>query len=426
MAPQRPARPARAAASKAPAARTSYRGDAGRRQMEEEQIRQEAAKEARKAKGFEPFRFWTPVGETRQIVIIDDAPDFFRYEHALKSAGSNRYDNFLPCINEDANCPACSVSEKPAYFAMYLSVIDLTPYNNKDGDEVPWSKKMLVVKPSQQKKISRLFEREGSLRGMILDMTRDGDKDAAIGNDIEFVGWMEEDELATYYDEYTDKDGKVQTIDCLEPFDYDSIYPEMTEEQLATIAGVTDHGVGNRRQTDRAIGRGGREAPAPAARGGRSAGRRDAEAPTRPARGGRQAPADDGNDDQQDAPQRGRRPAPAAEAPARGRRQAAEEAPAPTRGRRAPPPPADDYPDDQGGEDYADDAPAEAPPARGGRRPAPAAEAPSRGRRPAPAADDAPQRPARGGRAAAAHEDPPFEEEPPAARGRTALRGRRN
>lgn len=417
MAPQRPARPA-ARAPKGPAPRTSYRGDAGRRQMEEEQVRQEAAKEARKAKGFEPFRFWTPVGETRQIVIIDDAPDFFRYEHALKSTGSNRYDNFLPCINEDANCPACSVSEKPAYFAMYLSVIDLTPYNNKDGDEVPWSKKMLVVKPSQQKKISRLFEREGSLRGMILDMTRDGDKDAAIGNDIEFVGWMEEEELATYYSEYEDKDKKVQVIDCLEPFDYDTIYPEMTEEQLATIAGVTDHGVGNRRQTDRSIGRGGREAEAPA-RGGRSAGRREEAATTRPARG-RQAPADDGGDDQQDAPQRGRR-APA-EAPApRGRRAPAEaEAPAP-RGRRAPPPPADDYQDD---DQYVDDAPAaEEPPARGRR--APAAEAPARGRRSTAPAEDAPQRPARGGRAAAADAEPPFEEEPPA-RGRTALRGRRN
>lgn len=441
MAPQRPARPARAASAKAPV-RTSYSGEAGRRKMEEEQVRQEAEREARKAKGFEPFRFWVPIGETRQIVIIDDAPNFYRYEHALQTPGSNRFDNFLPCINDHANCPACSVSEKPSYFAMYLSVIDLTPYENRDGDEVPWSKKMLVVKPSQQKKIARLYEREGTLRGMILDMTRDGQKDAAIGNDIEFVEWMEEEELATYYSEYEDKDGKTQAIDCLEPFNYEEIYPDLTEDQLATIAGVSDHSVGNRGQVDRSIGRGGRggrEAP----RGGRAAGRRDAEAPVRGRRG---EAADDGHDDggQDDAPQRGGRGGRAAPAPAARRGARQEEAPAPTRGGRAAAAPTrgrrqpeaeqePEYYDDAEGA-YQEEAPAR--PTRGNRAPARApreeapAPTPQRGaRRPAAATQDAPQRAPRGGRAAAAHEDPPFEDggepENSAPQGRAALRARR-
>jgi len=411
--------------------RSAYRGGAGLRQMEEEQKRQEAAKEARKARGFEPFRFWVPVGETRQLVIIDDAPDFFRYEHALKDKRSGRYDNFLPCINEDANCPVCKDSEKPSYFAMYLTVIDLTPYENKDGDEIPWSKKMLVVKPAQQKKIARLYEKHGTTRGMILDMTRDGDKDAAIGNDIEFVDFMDEEELDGFYETYKDKDGKTVEIIGGEIFDYDKIYPEMTEKQLATIAGVSDHGTGNRDDDDRAIGRTrGRSSSRdddPPARG-RSASRRgddkEEDAPRRSApRRGREEPAEE------EAPRRGartRREEPEEEAPARGRgrreepEEPAEEAP--RRGRRAP----------------VEEEPEEAP-RRGARtrREEPEEEAPRRSTarrgRDEAADDDAPQRGRGGrGRADADHEDPPFEEEhaddAPEERStrRAALRNRRS
>lgn len=419
-----------------PTTRSAYRGGAGMRQMEEEQKRQEAAKEARKARGFEPFRFWTPVTETRQIVIIDDAPDFFRYEHALKDKRSGRYDNYLPCINEDANCPVCSVSEKPAYFGMYLTVLDLTAYENKDGKEVTWSKKIMVVKPAQQKKIARLFEKHGTTRGMILDMTRDGDKDASIGNDIEFVDFMDEAELDTYYETYKDKEGKTVEIIGSEIFDYDKIYPEMTEKQLATIAGVSDHGTGNRDDDDKAIGRtrgrsSGRDREDdPPAR--RSASRRDEEpaedAPRRPARRGsrEEEPAEE------EAPRRGTRRAreeedPPEEAPRRsaarrGREEPAEEeAPRRTAARR-------------GREEQAEEDPPQRSARRGREEPAeedaPRRPAARRGRE-EPAEEDPPQRGRSSrGRADADHEDPPFEEqEEPAndrAGRRQALRNRRS
>lgn len=421
----RPApRGAATAAGSARPARASYRGAAGLAKMDDEQARQEADREARKALGFSPFRFWTPTGETRQIIIIDEAPDFFRYEHALKDRKTNRYDNFLPCINETANCPVCSVSEKPATFIMYLTVIDLTPYINKDDIEVPWSKKLLAVKPMQQKKIARLFEREGTLRGMILDMTRDSDKDASIGGDIEFVGWAEEPELYEYYDSYEDKDKKLVEIIGNEVFNYEEIMPDLTEKQLATIAGVQEDGVGSRRGDDRALGRGETRT-------------RDRDAPVRSARRG------DAADDQ--AP------------PARGQRPTREEAaPAPRRGatagrRPAPEPEPDDqqYADDPQYDDTPQEQEAPAP-RRGAaaRRPAPEPE-PAQTRRPAPRgsrapaeeppsrpaprgsrapAEDAPQRQPRG-RADAQAAEPPFDDDVPvdgpAAPRRAALRNRR-
>lgn len=207
------------------------------RRMQEEQKRAEQRKEAAKASNGTPFRFYVPVGETREIIIIDEEPDFFRSEHTLKNPASGRFDLVVPCIDEHANCPACAVSDKPSYFAMYLSVIDLTPYVNRQDEEVEFSKKLLVVKLTQQKKITRLLEQHGTLRGMKLAMTRDGDKDAAIGNDIDFIEFVDEEELEEYIYDYEDREGKVVEVDCTEPYDYEEIFPDLSEKQIRALVG---------------------------------------------------------------------------------------------------------------------------------------------------------------------------------------------
>lgn len=295
MPPRTPTR-----ASAPASTRSNYRGGAGMRRMEEEFVKQEAAKEARKNQTNEPFRFFCKVGETREIVIIDDEPDFFRSEHALMNPASKRYNLFTPCIDENANCPVCAISEKPAYFAMYLTVIDLTPYENKDGDVVDWSKKMLVVKPAQQKKIARLLEKHKTLRGMVLTMTRDDDKSAAIGNDIEFIEFMSEDELEDYVTEYTDKEKKVHEVIGNEVFNYEEIYPELTEKQLTAMAG----------------GKPVRDDEPTSSRSSRRSSSRDEE-PARTARSASRRGRDDDTEEEEEAP------------PARRSARAAREEPAP-------------------------------------------------------------------------------------------------
>lgn len=222
---------------------SGYRGAEGLRRMREEEQAATARREAAKMNSSMPFRFYCPVGESREIVVIDDNLQdvFFRFEHNLKNRRSGKWDIFCACVAENANCPVCREAERPAYFAMYLTVIDLTPYENKDGIEVPWSKKLLVVKTAQQKKITRLAERYGTLRGMVLQMTRDGEKDASIGNDIEYIEHMSEDDLLAYETsyEYEDSSGakKVKEIIGHEAFDYDELFPMPTEQQLRAIVG---------------------------------------------------------------------------------------------------------------------------------------------------------------------------------------------
>lgn len=314
--------------------------------MQEEQVASEARREAQQAMSGAPFRFFCPVGAEREIVIVDEMPDFFRHEHNLKD-GQGKWRIFTSCIAENANCPICmSNPDKGAYFAMYLTIIDLTPYVNSENIEVPWSKKLLVVKPQQQKKIMRMYERLGSLRGVVLRMVRDGDKDASIGNDIEQVDTLDEDQLAEYYNEYTDRKNQVVQVFGNEVFDYDAIFPAQSEEQLAAIVG------GHVNNYDSHARNAGVSSRAPARPGARPA--------------PRQASSGDGWEGQQ----------PAARAPARpGAR------PAP---RRAEP----ELEADPEGGDYDETADAEAaPPARPAPR-RPGAPAP----RPAP--QDAPQRPA--------------------------------
>ena len=308
-----------------------------------------------------PFRFFCPVGETREFIVVDDRITFVRNEHNLKDS-RGKWSIYTSCISEHANCPVCgSNPDKPAYFAMYLTVIDLTPYTNKDGIEVPWSKKLLVVKSSQQKKFTRKQEQHGTLRGALFSTSRDGDKEAAIGNDIELIEFYDEDTLAQYYNTY-EKDGKVIEIVGGEVFNYEELFPEQTEEMLAAIVGGHVH---NHDSHNRAIGRGGAR------------------------------PGSSGDGWQEPAPRTARpaaRPGPAARGPA------PRQAPPPVRGpvaRRAPVQEATDvgYTEVEEGAEgdapWQEEAPAPAPRRAGA---APAARGPAPRRAPEPEPEDPPQR----------------------------------
>ncbi len=352
--------------------------------MQEEQVKAEALKAQRDASFGAPYRYWTPIKATQEIIIVDEAPDFFRHEHALQNRKSKKWDNYVPCIDEHANCPICAVAERPSYFAMYLTIIDINGYENSKGEWVEFGKKLLVVKPTQQKKIMRLYEKHKTLRGMILSMTRDDDKSAAIGNDIEFVEFMDEEELLAYETEYTDKENKVHHIICHEPYDYDALFPEMTEKALRAVAGGRPAEAGSREANSAALGDDWDE---PAARGTRTATRRGA------------APAEEEEEAPAPAPRRaaGRAAPEPAAAPARRRAAPApveeeeeeeEAAPAPARRSRAAPAPEPEAETEEAPWDEEEEA-AEAPPPR---RAAPRAAAP-RARAPEPEQDDAPQRP---------------------------------
>lgn len=221
---------------------------------------QEEAKRRRDAAAsgvHEPMRFWLPPGESTQCIIVDDEPSFFRLEHNMKDPRTGKWTKYSGCVSEFDHCPICEHLGKDAYYALYLTVIDLTEYTNSKGEKVDASRKLLVVKSVQHKKIQRLLERaerDGrTMRGMLLEFTRDGDKDSAIGNEIEFIEYVEEDEMREYVREYTDRDKKKHVDKMYEVFDYDAIFPEADPDELRRMVGA-DPVPGSRAHRARELG----------------------------------------------------------------------------------------------------------------------------------------------------------------------------
>ncbi len=378
----------------AKSARSSiFRGSAGMQKADEVIAQNKVRAEERKNRVHDPFRFKVADGESTQFIIVDDAPDFYRFEHCMQDPVTKIWNVYTGCINEHDNCPVCIASKRESYYALYLTVIDFTPFTTKSGERVEFSKKLLVVKSHQQKKFHRAYQKAlkegGTLRGMLFETARDGAKESSIGNDIEFLEYVPEDELTTYVREWKDKDGKVHVEDCSEPFDYEALFEEPTAESLRAIVGG-DAPVGNR-EGDRAslrrpsarnntgmgaarrnVSRRGAEAEPEDAEPDDDAAAGEYEAPSRTSRMRSAAPARETTRERtrptrgvpERAPATGRRTAPRREeqeyeddvpetraparrgvAPARGREAAApSRRPVPGVGRRLPP--ADDNPDD--------------------------------------------------------------------------------
>ena len=221
---------------------THYSGKAGFDKAEEEVRKNKERAKQRQEGGHMPFRFFVSPGDTKEFIVVDDDPTFFRYEHNLKDPHTHKWSVHTGCVKEFDNCPVCEAEGKESYYAMYLTIIDLTPFKDRKGNKHEFSRKLLVVKAGQQKKFQRALakaEKEGmTLRGALFETTRDGDRESAIGNDIELIEWLSEEELLEYERTWKDQNGKSQTEKAHEPFDYEKLFPETTAKELrATVGG---------------------------------------------------------------------------------------------------------------------------------------------------------------------------------------------
>lgn len=226
----------RTAGKSSKSGRGSYRGADGRKHYEEEMKRQQRKRDEALARSNEPFRFRLKVGEAREVVILDEEPWYFRYEHNLQDE-KGHWSIFTGCVKEFDNCPVCQHQERESYYVMFLTVLDLTPYETNSGDRVEFSRKLLPVKTGMQKKFIRKWEKIGNLRGQVIELIRDGQKDPAIGSDVEWAEEMDEEELETYTRSWKDREGKKHTEKCYEPFDYEKIYGEPDIDKLMKIVG---------------------------------------------------------------------------------------------------------------------------------------------------------------------------------------------
>jgi hypothetical protein len=209
-------------------------GASARAKAEEELARQREAQERRASGLYMPFRFWVGVGEQREIVVLDAQLGPCFYEHQLQNPRTGKWDTYETCPKEWEPCPLCD-SQKESYYVMMLTVMDLTPYTNKQGVTVPHSRKLLPVKAQQQPFFMRQFDRHQTLRGLQLLMSRDTKQTAGIGTP-EFVALHAENDIIESFghDPVLAQDGKVlkeRNSDCF-PFPYDRLFTKPSAEDL--------------------------------------------------------------------------------------------------------------------------------------------------------------------------------------------------
>jgi hypothetical protein len=189
----------------------------------------------------EPFRFWMAPNSQRRVIILDRHIEFYRYEHSLMNPRTGREDTFLPCPNHIEGCPICASGKNP-YYAMYLTVIDPEGYQPKDATKpyVEWSRKLLIVKSGMQNKWLRFEEQhsdgEDGIRGAVVELYRDTDKEPRSGADLQFIEWAPD--LSIYVRTRMGQNNQTVEEDCSEPCNYMELYPEMSEEEVAKAAGV--------------------------------------------------------------------------------------------------------------------------------------------------------------------------------------------
>lgn len=208
--PSTPAKQSQAA-PQAPKAQASggvtflKKGQAAKQALAEEEAKAEMAKEAQGRL----FRYRISENDEGQVTFLDgeldeegmlDCP--IVHEHTVKMNGG--WSNFV-CTAETAGyCPICEAGDSKPYNAMLLTVIDHSEYTVQSGKNqgkvYKNRRKLFVAKKETMRLLAKKAAKHGGLTGCTFDVTRVGDKSAAVGSAFDFVTKGSLDEVMTKYD----------------------------------------------------------------------------------------------------------------------------------------------------------------------------------------------------------------------------------
>jgi len=135
----------------------------------EEEIKQTSPQRS----GPRDWRFWLKEGDKRNLAFLDGTDDGFRIkEHDFEING--KWGNTFTCrdgLDFDEKgvrlpCPLCSLADArgrkgAAYIISFFTIVDLTPWKDKNGQEHPYFVKMLGVKKETLAKIKMIREANG-------------------------------------------------------------------------------------------------------------------------------------------------------------------------------------------------------------------------------------------------------------------------
>jgi hypothetical protein len=165
-----------------------------------------------------PFRFFIKQGESAKIVLLDKEP-FFLFEHQYETR-PGKWDGLVRCRKEVGICPACDKLGKEGSYIMMMTCLDTTKFKDRKGVTHKNTKKLIAIKQSMIVKYERLFkDKKQNLRGVVLEVFRDGPKAPNTGDEFRFVKRLTEDELTALNKDNT-------------PISYEKAMPIPSEEDL--------------------------------------------------------------------------------------------------------------------------------------------------------------------------------------------------
>lgn len=148
-------------------------------------------------------RFWVPVDAEKitRITFVDDdtklwlhmatakhpegqKPPYQLYEHQLYLNGN--WFNWFTCLGTKGKCPICASGVNP-YFAAVYTIIDHSKWKDKRGAEHQDEMKLFVAKPDVARVIAGISKTNEGLRGLVLDVSRRGEKDPNVGGNFSTV-----------------------------------------------------------------------------------------------------------------------------------------------------------------------------------------------------------------------------------------------
>jgi len=171
------------------------------------------------------FRFFLKPGESRTVLFLDDA-QFGIKEYLAKVGG--RFKNFT---ESEENSVIFSGSYSS--YAEYYTILDLTPYVDKQGTKRFFSKRAIGIKGDGIDTLDRRRKSAGgSLVGKKVKITRDGKKSPSSGNDFEVVGETDIDSIPLdKLNEFARK-----------PYDFVSVMEPLSPDRISSIMKYSANG----------------------------------------------------------------------------------------------------------------------------------------------------------------------------------------
>lgn len=191
--------------------------------------------EKRKAAG-SIRRFYIPNDKETQITFLDGGLDddgllqvVTYWEHQLKLSGN--WMNWFACTQDQEPCPICLGGEgdNPALVAAF-TVIDHTKWTDKQTKVHQHERRLFICKRETFKRLQKIATKRGGLTGATFDVSRTGDKSAAVGSDFDFIEKRTPSDLKKAYG---------LKAEDVKSYDYEKAITYRTAEELRELGFTT-------------------------------------------------------------------------------------------------------------------------------------------------------------------------------------------